>query len=75
MLLGGNNTVVDTRSANEISEAAKRPSPQRIAQTREARAAEQRALIRDRLLNPPMEHVDTVSVLTYSSSSDTKPAG
>jgi hypothetical protein len=76
MILGGKpraQTVIDPRSANEISEAKKNPSPEQIAKRAEARRTKRQASIRDRLLNPPMEHVDTVSVLHYSSSSDTKP--
>ena len=73
MLLGGNNTVVDPRSANEISEARKSASPKQVAKARQYKSDEARAARRERLLNPPMEHVDTISVLHYSSSTP-KPA-
>jgi len=78
MLLGGKpgeSTVIDGRTPNEISEA-KKPSPKQMARSRQARRDAERASIRDRLLNPPVDHVDTVSVPFYSSmSEDIKPAG
>lgn len=79
MLLGrkpGESTVIDGRTPNEISKA-KKPSPKQLARSREARRDAERASVRARLLNPPMDHVDTVSVPFYSSSSseDIKPAG
>lgn len=69
MILGGkdNRTVVDPRTANQISTAAKQaaPNPKQVARRRRARLA-----------NELDQHVDTVSTVFRSSSSDGyQPAG
>lgn len=61
MLLGGKpgeRTVIDERTPNQISEAAKAPSPKDVARAR-----------RTRLASPEVEHVDTISVPFWTSES------